>query len=39
VVEVLVDPTLTPPHPPPRFAAPLAAKEAENAGRGYIGPP
>jgi benzoylformate decarboxylase len=39
VVEVLVDPTLTPPHPPPRFAAPPAAKEAENAGRGYIGPP
>jgi benzoylformate decarboxylase len=38
VVEVLVDPTLDPPHRAPRFDALLARKEGESATRGYIGP-
>ncbi len=38
VVEVLVDPTLAPPKPAPRFDVALARKEGENATREYIGP-
>jgi benzoylformate decarboxylase len=38
VVEVLVDPTLDPPKPAPRFDVVLARKEGENATREYIGP-
>lgn len=38
VVEVLVDPTLDPPKPAPRFDVLLAAKEDGHAEREYIGP-